>query len=172
LPFFVLYVLDPATRKNWRELITRARTLLPAILLFALVIVPFLVWDAAAFVDDIINYQSGISPSVTNYPIKALGLGSLVLGFHWVENSTATFPFAIFQIVVGGLILIGLLVRQWRNNTLSQMAMNYAILFFVFAFFSRTFNDNHLGFAMTCLVLASLLADTGQVTFNGVKEKQ
>jgi len=170
LPFFVLYVLDPATRKNWRELITRARTLLTAILLFALVIMPFLVWDAAAFVDDIINYQSGISPSATNYPIKALGLGSLVLGFHWVENSTATFPFAIFQIVVGGLILMGLLVRQWRNNTISQMAMNYAILFFVFAFFSRTFNDNHLGFALTWLVLPAFWADAAPA-LSGVEKK-
>jgi hypothetical protein len=170
LPFFVLYVLDPATRKNWRELIPRARTLLPAILLFALVIMPFLVWDAAAFVDDIINYQSGISPSATNYPIKALGLGSLVLGFHWVENSTATFPFAIFQIVVGGLILMGLLVRQWRNNTISQMAMNYAILFFVFAFFSRTFNDNHLGFALTWLVLPAFWADAAPA-LSGVEKK-
>lgn len=159
LPFFALYVLNPATRQNWRDLARRARALIPALILFAAIVAPFGVWNPAAFIEDVINYQSGISSGPTNYPIKSLGLGSLVLGFHLVKNSTGAFPFWTFQILLGGLTLVGLLVRQWRNNTISQMAMNYAIWFFVAAFFSRTFNDNHLGFALTCLVLPSFLSD-------------
>jgi hypothetical protein len=53
--------------------------------------------------------------------------------------------------------LMVLLIRQWRYNTIAQMMLNYALWFLVFAFFSRTFNDNHLGFALTCLALSAFL---------------
>lgn len=160
LPFFVLFVLNPAQRQHWRDLLPRARMLIPALGLFMLIVTPFVLWDVPAFVGDVINYQSGISPSTTNYPIKSLGLGSFVLGFGWVESSAAAFPFSIFQIVFGGLALVVLLIYQWRHNTIAQMVLNYALLFFVFAFFSRTFNDNHLGFVLTCLVLSVFLDST------------
>ena len=157
LPFFVLFVLNPSQRQHWRDLIPRARALIPALILFTLVMVPFVLWDASAFIEDVINYQSGISPGATNYPIKSLGLGSFVLGFGWIERSAAAFPFSMLQIVFGGLTLMVLLIRQWRYNTIAQMMLNYALWFLVFAFFSRTFNDNHLGFALTCLALSAFL---------------
>lgn len=159
LPFFVLFVLNPVQRQRWRDLLPRARVLIPALVFFFLVVTPFVLWDAHAFVEDVINYQSGVSSSATNYPIKSLGLGSFVLGFEWVESSAADFPFSIFQIIFGGLTLIVLLIHQWRRNTVAQMALNYALLLFVFAFFSRTFNDNHLGFALIWFILPSFLAD-------------
>lgn len=160
LPFFVLFVLNPAQRQHWRDLLPRARILIPALVFFVLVVMPFVLWDARAFVEDVINYQSGVSYGTANYPIKSLGFGSLVLGFDWVESSAATFPFSIFQIVFGGLTLIVLLIYQWRHNTIAQMMLNYALLLFVFAFFSRTFNDNHLGFVLIWFILPSFWTDS------------
>ncbi len=133
--------------------------LVPGAVLLTATLLPFFLWNPAAFVEDTVNYQSGISSNTPTYPIKSLGLGDLALGLGWIKSSTDTFPFSIFQIVLGGLTLILLLWLQWRHNTIGQMALNYAILFFVFAFFSRTFNDNHLGFALTCFILPSFLAD-------------
>ncbi len=160
VPFFLLYLLKDTKLPHWRILLARVKPLVPGALLLMAALLPFLFWNPAAFIEDTINYQSGLSSAgTTTYPIKSLGLGDLALGLGWIKSSTATFPFATFQIVLGGLTLILLLWLQWRHNTITQMALNYAILFFVFAFFSRTFNDNHLGFALTCFVLPSFLAD-------------
>ncbi|MBI4790104.1 MAG: DUF2029 domain-containing protein [Chloroflexi bacterium] len=159
LPFLALYLFDPAKRQNWRDLAQRARVFIPAIILFGAIVAPFLIWNPGAFVEDVFDFQSGISSSATNYPIKSLGLGSFLLGFELVKNNTDSFPFSALQILVGGLILAVLLARQWRTNTLTQMTIGYAILLFVFAFFSRTFNDNHLGFALIWFGLPSILAD-------------
>jgi hypothetical protein len=160
VPFFLLYLLKGTIVSQWRMLLARVQPLVPGALLLVVTLLPFFLWNPAAFVDDTINYQSGLSSAgTTTYPIKSLGLGDLALGLGWIKSSTDTFPFSIFQIVLGGLTLILLLWLQWRHNTIAQMALNYAILFFVFAFFSRTFNDNHLGFALTCFILPSFLAD-------------
>ncbi|MEW5719289.1 MAG: glycosyltransferase 87 family protein [Chloroflexota bacterium] len=160
LPFFALYVLAPAQQSNWRDLARRAHVFIPAIILFVVIVAPFVTWNPAAFMEDVINFQSGISAGPTNYPIKSLGLGSLAVGFGLVEKITDPFPFSIFQIGLSGLTLAILLARQWRNNTLAQMTINYAILFFVSAFFSRTFNNNHLGFALIWFFLPTFLADS------------
>ncbi len=153
LPFFVLYVLNPATRKNWYELVPRARTLLPAILLFALVIVPFLVWDASALLDATLILPSGNSAAGSIYPIRSLGLGGLALGLGWIKQSIDPFPFSWLQIIFGGLGLIFLLYAQWRNNTGTQVIMNFALLLSIYLFFARSFVDNYLGFLLTWLVL-------------------
>jgi uncharacterized membrane protein len=161
IPFFLLYLLKGTIALQWRMLLTRVQPLVPGALLLVVTLLPFFLWNPAAFVDDTINYQSGLSSAgTTTYPIKSLGLGGLGLGLGWIKSSTDTFPFSAFQIVLGGLTLIPLLWLQWRHNTITRMALNYAILFFVFAFFSRTFNDNHLGFALTCFILPSFFADT------------
>ncbi len=162
LPFFVLYVLGPSARIS--NLAHSTKRLVPGIIAFAVLILPFLLWNPGAFLGDTINYQTGISPSTINYPIKSLGLGDLLLGIGLIGSSQATFPFSILQIFFGGLALVVLLWRQWKHNTLRQMIFNYAILFFVFAFFSRTFNDNHLGFALTLFILPSFLADADPLT--------
>jgi hypothetical protein len=160
LPFFVLYVLDPATRKNWRELITRARTLLPAILLFALVIVPFLIWNASALLTAVLILPSGNSAADSIYPIRSMGLGGLLLGLGLIKQSTDPFPFSWFQLFFCGLGLVFLLYAQWRNNTGIQMIMNFALLLFIYLFFARSFVDNYLGFLLTWLVLPTFFNDS------------
>jgi hypothetical protein len=86
-----------------------------------------------------------------------------LLGLGFVLHSTDAFPFSILRVTLGGLATIGLLIWQSRNNTLTQVILNYAILFFVFAFLSRVFNDNHLGYLLILLILPSFLADGNAV---------
>jgi hypothetical protein len=131
----------------------------PGFLVLVAVLLPFFLWDMGAFVDDTLQYHTGLSASGTSYPIKSLGLGGLALGFGWVQHSTDPFPFSALQLIFGGLAFVGLLIRQWRNNTLPQVVLNYALLFFVFLFLSRMFNDNHLGYVLTWFVLSGLLAN-------------
>ncbi len=158
IPFFILYVLGwqrgQVDRQGWR---IRLHALLPSIVLLGALILPFLIWDANAFIDDAVKFQTGTLQDGTNYPINSVGFGSLVLGLDWAESVTDPYPFTLLQLPVTCLALLVLLRRQWLNNTLKQMVMNYAILFLVSGFFSRTFNDNHLGFALTWLILPSFI---------------
>ncbi len=159
VPFFIFYLLGSERALQLRKQVwMRLRPLVPAGLLAAAILLPFLFWNAGAFVGDTISYQVGASPG-SSYPIKSLGLGGLALGLGWIEHSTDVFPFSILQITAGSLALLFLLIGQRRDNTITRMAMNYVILFIVFAFFSRVFNDNHLGFALTWLILPSFLAE-------------
>jgi hypothetical protein len=159
VPFFVLYVFGAERApRSWKQVWTRLQPLLPASLLAAAILLPFLFWNAGAFVGDTISYQVGASAE-TSYPIKSLGLGGLALGLGWIQHSTDAFPFSVLQIVAGSLTMLFLLMGQWRDNTIARMTMNYLILFIVFGFFSRVFNDNHLGFALTWLILPSFLAE-------------
>ncbi len=162
LPFFVLYVLDPATRKNWRDLVPRARTLLPAILLFVLVIVPFLLWNASALLTAVLILPSGNSAEGSIYPIRSMGLGGLALGLGLIKQSTDPLPFWGFQLLFCGLGLVFLLYVQWRNNTGTQMIMNFALLLFIYLFFARSFVDNYLGFLLTWLVLPTFFNDSAR----------
>lgn len=159
IPFFAMYITGTGKAS---DLVHRARVLLPAALVLAAILVPFLVWSPGAFLDDVINYQSGIASGAALYPIKSLGLGSLALGSQWIHRNTDVFPFWWFQVAFGGAGTIVMLYYQWRHNTLAQMLLNYAILLFIFSFFSRTFNDNHLGFALTWLILPSFVSDVSR----------
>jgi uncharacterized membrane protein len=160
LPFFVLYVLDPVTRRNWRDLVPRARMLLPAILTFALVIMPFLIWNASALLTAVLILPSGNSAVGSIYPIRSMGLGGVVLGLGLIKQSTDPFPFSWFQLLFCGLGLVFLLYVQWRNNTGAQMIINFALLLFIYLFFARSFVDNYLGFLLTWLVLPTFFNDS------------
>ncbi len=159
-PFLLLYVMQAGKPNwHWREGLRRARPLLPGLVVLIAVLLPFLWWDAGALIDDAIGYQAGLSAAGTSYPIKSLGLGGLLLGLGVFKHSTDLFPFSILQVAFGGIALLGLLVWQSRNNTLTQAVLNYAILLSVFSFFSRVFNDNHLAHVLTWLILPSFIAN-------------
>ncbi len=156
LPFLGMFIWQQSNSLQ----IARRKMVVPILGLSLLVLVPFLVWDARAFGDDVIAFQSGVGGGVI-YPIKSLGLGSLALGSGLV-TSTAQFPFGWFQLIFGGVTLLYLLFYQRAHNTARQVFINYALLLFVISFFSRTFNDNHLAFALTWVILA-FLVNEGQV---------
>lgn len=154
VPFFVFYALQIGQHSNIsKPIIIRARALVPATLVFVGILLPFLIWDAGAFLDAVLILPSGHSVAGAVYPIRSLGLGGLALGLGWIRQSTDPFPFSWIQILFGGLGLIFLLYSQWRNNTLTRVIMNYALLLFIYLFFARSFVDNYLGFALTWLVL-------------------
>ncbi|MCL4395841.1 MAG: glycosyltransferase 87 family protein, partial [Chloroflexi bacterium] len=103
VPFFALYVWGVVPGARWQDkLSSSVRPLLPALLLFAAIMLPFLAWNPSAFIHGTISYASGL-PGGLSYPINSLGFGSLVLALGWVEHITDSFPFSLFQLVFGGL---------------------------------------------------------------------
>lgn len=154
VPFFAFYVW---ARNENKSIAARLKLFLPSLVLLSLLIVPFVLWDAGAFWDDTITFQSGAGGELTNYPIKSLGFGSFVVGFHLVAHNTDAFPFASFQLILGVPLLALLLWIQQRAQTLSRVVLNYALFLTFILFFSRTFNDNHLGYLVTWLIFGFLL---------------
>jgi hypothetical protein len=47
--------------------------------------------------------------------------------------------------------------RQWRNNTIQNVWLGFAVFSFTFQFFSRFFNDNYFVFVLQLLVIAAFI---------------
>ncbi|MBI4675644.1 MAG: hypothetical protein HY741_28705 [Chloroflexi bacterium] len=156
LPFYLCYLLPaPITTASLRKLVWR---LLPLAIAVAVLILPFLFWDAASFYDDTVTYITGSGPNA--FPIKGWGFGALMLFLQVIPTPDSAFPFGLFELVFGLPTLFFLLRYQRRENTLSQMWLGFAIFSFVVEFFSRFFADNYVIFILQALVIAVFIAPT------------
>lgn len=153
LPFYFLLQFNGSP--SLREIGSIIRKTYPFFLTFALLVLPFFLWDPAAFIDDTFSYLSGISP--TSYPIRGFGLGALLLACGFIKSNTAYFPFWILQLIFGLPLLIYLLKKQRRENNLQRCWLNYGIFLTIMAFLSRFFQTNYLGYVIAVLSIAFLV---------------
>ncbi len=159
-PFWLLYLLKdvwgarlippPSRRAALAKTALRRAWTLPAVAL--VFILPWLLWDAFAMYDDVWRWSAG--QGETGYQIWGWGASNLVLGFGWVADRFAYFPFIIPQAIVSVPLLVGLAVRQLKENTIGTMLMAYVVFLLVFFFLSRFLQPNYLGFLGSVLALA------------------
>ncbi len=146
-PFFLAYL--------WREsgrLGIALRRLAPAIVVAAVLVLPFAAWNLNAMVDDIWRWSAGTIP--TAYQIRGWGLSNAVLALGGVGSRLDYFPFWIPELVVGLPVLAGLLWRQVKHdNTPAAMFWGYGVFTFAFLYVSRFLNENYLGFLIAVLAL-------------------
>jgi len=154
VPFFLAYLWfkAPPSRK-WASL----RKAYPLLAVPLVVILPFLVWDAAAFVDDTFLYLAG--RTVSSFPIRGFGFGELLFILGFIEDRTVYFPFIVFQAAFCVPLLVFLLRRQLSDNTVKRCWLGYGLLFLTFTFFSRFFHDSYLGIVVSALALGYLSDD-------------
>jgi hypothetical protein len=161
VPFFLIHALQKERSSGtWALLGATA----PVVLVPALFILPFLLWDAASFVDDTYLYLSGQSAS--SYPIVGLGFGGMLVDLGFVRDKNAYFPFILFQLAFSIPLLIFSLRRQWRRSTVQRCWFGYGLLLLCFTFFSRFFSDFYLGTIVNALVLGCL-CEGGQAETDG-----
>ncbi len=174
IPFYTLYLVQPSPDALWLWLRTNVwsvqRRLLPLIGTFALIMVPFLVWQPVAFVDGIWNFMNGTS-AFAPYPIFGYGFNILAQGFGLLPADALRSPFEILQWIIGLPLLVLLVWRQIKNNTLPQMWFSYALLLAVMSFFSHVLNDNHIGFILTLFAIAFFSDDPNAQTRAALTEK-
>jgi hypothetical protein len=156
LPFYFVYLLPRSV--SWQSVRAVLRQLLPMFVAVAVMIAPFLIWDARAFVDDTVLYL--MNATEHSFPIKGWGFSTLLLAFGGVPSAEAQFPFGVLEVAFGIPTLILLLRWQWRANTLRQVWIGFAVLSFVVEYFSRFFNDNYVIFVFQVLVIAFFIAPT------------
>lgn len=153
LPFYFLYLLPP--RPDRAALKRIARQTWPMFAIAALFLLPFVLWDAAAFFGDTVRYVSGSGSG--SFPIKGWGFSNLLLALGVIPTAESSFPFVLFELTFGLPVLFLMLRRQWRENNIQNVWLGYAFFSFVFQFFSRFFNDNYVVFVLQLLVITYFL---------------
>ena len=159
-PFYLIYLISEVTMVAQPRFVLRRA--MPAALVVAAFIVPFLAWNPQAFLDDTWRYLSGGTASA--FPIAGVGFGTLLLKTGLVARNTASFPFSLLQLAVGLPVLAILSWIQWKSRSLRWVWLAYSLLAGTVAYFSRVFNDNYLGGILIALLIAQFMdgtADTG-----------
>jgi hypothetical protein len=157
VPFFLTYVWAKAPAG---EKIGALRKSYPLFLIPLLLVLPFLLWSPSAFLDDTFFYMSGQSAS--SYPIRGVGVGSLLLAMGMVSDAHAYFPFTLLQLASCLPLLIFLLRRQTSLNDIRQCWLGYGLLLLTFSFFSRFFNHTLLGMVSIAIGIGLLAEDQHQ----------
>jgi len=160
-PFYgILLVCDvPGLAQNgWRGLVRATPILLqriwPALLVFGLLVLPYVLWDPYAFYDDVWRWSSGRGE--TGYQIWGWGASNFILGFGWVTDRFDQWPFWLAEIVVALPLLLWLMRRQIQANTLANACWHYGLLLFGFFYVSRFLNENYLGYILAFLAIGIL----------------
>ncbi len=149
-PFYLLYL--------WKLTHTRRvdfwRTLSVMVIVCAVIAGPFLIWDAGSFIESIILYLTG--NSATSYPISGYGWGMVLQRFGFIDNIHAYYPFIYWQTAAVVPLFFILARGLWKAPSQSRMIISYAVFLTVYWYFSRYFNNSHLGFLSMLFVLGGL----------------
>ena len=153
LPFFVFHTLPkPVTKSSIKHWLL---SLWPLCFSVLIVLVPFLIWDAHAFVEDTIYYILGVGEY--SFPIRGIGFSYFLASSGLLPSYDASFPFLLISLSFGVPVFIYLLFRQYQNKTLSNMWFGFALFALVVQFFLRFFNDHYFIFGLQCLLIANFI---------------
>ena len=157
-PFYAMLLVydrleqQPAT---WKNLLQAVPDMLRrgwlALLTFALLVAPFLVWDPYALYDDVWRWSSG--QGETGYQIWGWGASNFVLAFGWVSDRFAAWPFWIPELLLALPLLIWFVRRQQRTPSLYNACWHYGVLLMAFFYASRFLNENYLGYILAFLAI-------------------
>lgn len=121
---------------------------------FLLFTVPFLLWDAKAFIDSVILYLSG--GTATGYPISGYGLGMVLYEFGIIKDIHAYYPFILWQIGLGVPAIVYFIRYIAKHTWISRMLIGYAVTLMVVWYVSRYFNNSHLSYIGSIFILGVL----------------
>ena len=156
-PFVFVYLLARARPRTageaWRAVAPAA---VPFALIGAIVFVPFLVWDASGFWDDIVLYNAGAS--AWSYPVAGIGFSMLLHALGVIPYRTAEFPFWIFEIAAAIPVAFVSLRKLWREPSVPMLLLGYAATLLAFLFFARYFQTSYLGYIVAAATPAIFLA--------------
>ena len=157
-PFFALLLVWDQI-DSWRAIPRAIPAMLrrgwPALAAFALLVGPYLLWNAAALIDDVWRWAAG--SSATHYQIWGWGASNFVLAFGGLASRFDQWPFWIPEVIVALPLLLWLGARQARCNTLAAACWHYALLLFGFLYVSRFLNENYLGYILAFLAMGYLV---------------
>ena len=153
-PFWIIALLADQNI-SWKALPSRMlrtwKRFIPAITIFLLLVLPYILWDVNALIDDVWRWSAGTAE--THYQIWGWGFANFILATGSVVDRFAYWPFWIPELIISIPLLIFLLTKQMRNNTIANVYWYGAIFLLGFAYFSRFLNENYLGFLLALFAL-------------------
>jgi hypothetical protein len=165
-PFYGLLLIKDSmisTRLTWRNLAAILGQMFrqgwPALLVFALLLLPYVLWDPFAFYDDVWRWSNG--QGETGYQIWGWGASNFVLAFGLVPDRFAQWPFWRIEVLLALPLLIWFLRRQQQVNTLGNACWHYGVFLLAFFYGSRFLNENYLGYILAFLLLGVLTSTVG-----------
>ncbi len=149
VPFFALYAWQQAKRTGFKYfVIASLATALPFYL-------PFFLWNSSALINSLVFYVSGASQTdFLIHPIEGYGFGRLLLAWGKLKTIYDQFPFWLYQLGLGGPLMLALLYLQKKKMTAVGLIASYAICLGVIWFFNRYFLEAHLAYLLVLISLA------------------
>ncbi len=156
-PFVLVYLVARARprtlRECWRAVAPAA---VPFTAISAVVFLPFLVWDAWGFWDDVVLYNAGAS--AWSYPVAGVGFSMLLHALGVIPYRTAEFPLWVFEVAAAIPVSFVSLRKLWRAPSLTLLVLGYAATLLAFLFFGRYFQTSYLGYIVAAATPAIFLA--------------
>ena len=121
---------------------TVARAALTALAGVAGFILPFVLWDAGAFVRDTVIFLIGSGTDA--YPINGFGLSAMLLSTGVIHGPRDAFPFALLELVAAGAVWAAAWIWLRRRVALADVLIFMGLVFASVLFVSRYFHDTHL----------------------------
>lgn len=163
-PFYGLLLLADQPERalgGWRGLVQAVPQIVgrvwPGLLVFGLLVGPYVAWDAYAFYDDVWRWSSG--QGETGYQIWGWGASNFVLISGLVADRFGQFPFWLLEVAVALPLLLWFVRRQQQHNQPGPALWHYATLLAAFFYFSRFLNENYLGYLLAFFALGYLMSD-------------
>jgi len=161
LPFLLLWMAgQEKIRPDRTGLPWLLRALSWTLLPVAVFVGPFLLWDGRAFLDSTVGFVEGTGAHP--FPIRGLegyGFASFVLFGRLARSDTLYWPFGVVQALIAGPVALGLLWRQWRDNTLARAMAGYATVLFLMYYFGRFFHASFIAYALSLVLIAYFSGD-------------
>lgn len=160
-PFYSIYIMlqyhHPFKKKGVHTLLQSFYALLPFIFTFTAITIPFVLWNVKAYYDSTILYLSG--NIATGYPISGYGFGQVLHEIKVIKNLHDYYPFQLWQLLIC-LPLLGVLVRYLSQGpSVKRMIVCYGLFLFVYWYFSRYFNNSHVGYLTMVFITAYFWPD-------------
>lgn len=136
-------------KEEWRKTLTSFLATL--VVLF----MPFILWDASAFYDDVVRYVSGTLPFA--YPISGSTFLQFLRIFHIVDSPWTIIP--TWPLQLAAACVSGWIGWRWirKEASAASWLTGVVIMTLSVAMVSRFFNDNYLSAIVTIATAAYLL---------------
>ncbi|RJQ37741.1 DUF2029 domain-containing protein [Candidatus Microgenomates bacterium] len=151
LPFFLFY----SWKQNFKYFLRFIAPLTVVSLVFYL---PFIFWNSQAILNSLVVYVNSSVSRFPIHPIEGFGFGGLLLSLGVLNSIYAKFPFALFQLFIGLIIIFILLYSQRKKINVSDVIYSYAILTLIVWFFNRYFLESHIAYIMVLIGVSYVLS--------------
>ena len=156
--FFPFYCLYLSGEGSIRERLNRiGKPLFVFLLVFGVIMLPWVIGDFQAFYADVFAFQSGMLND--SIPISGMGFSIVLMKLGILSNRYAYFPFTYLQIAICIPVMLVLMWRQEQKNSLVNALLYYSIVLGIVMFFSRAFYDNYLGYLINIVTVGLLIQD-------------